>query len=167
LMLNFITRLRLLIAKDLIFAAFRLSLGYILAISAGIIVYFIEIFAIEAFSEHHIPKISFSDIDHFSFFFTFAAPFALPFTIVASLALHFLAPRRILPFLIVGSFCPIVAWTIASNMMINIHKGHSDWLLALGDAFSESHMLVLPGLLAAYFYGAIGFGYGFRRWKIT
>ena len=129
-----------------------LFLGYCVVIIAGAFFY---AFLLNAYDLTRLSKDPFAGfVQYFLFAVIYGSFLGLPYTIIGSIIVRFVLPQKMFIFLFVGMFCPASAL-----------------LLLFGESIDNEgrHMLVLsfpPGLLSAYLYGAIGFGYGFKRWKL-
>ena len=125
--------------------AARFFAGYLLAVATGAIAFSI--------TAHIVPDVPMlpdpssspvrTIIDTALIYFIFGVVFAIPYTLLGSLAVRFWLPPKARWFLLVGMFCPPAA------------------ILLLRLQFTS-----LPaGLAAAYVYGAVAFGRGFGRWR--
>lgn len=136
--------------------AARFVAGYILAVGAGAIVFALLLQLPPHFEAPHFPHSSTSILELMILCFVLGAIFGLPYTILGSLTFRFLLPRKTPVFLLIGIFCPMGALLT----MDLIGRGSFWWWEA------PFVLLSLPaGLIAAYVYGAVGFGQGFGRWR--
>lgn len=138
----------------------RLIAGYLLAVVAGAVVF--------ALVAHAVPDMPFlpdpiKDDPILSLwqtafmYFIFGLVFGIPYTILGSLAFWFLLRRCVLWFLVLGTLCPAAAILLMFSMMGAVS---ADMQLA------KLLLVTLPaGLAATYVYGAVGFGFGFGRWR--
>lgn len=130
----------------------RLLLGYLIAVGAGAVIFTIIYQMVFDGGLDQLAKGT-------TLFFVLGLIFGLPYTILGSLAFWRLMPRTAWNFMLTGTFCPV-----ATIFLFNI--------LAPGGALTAPQFLgiclvSLPsGPVAAYLYGAIGFGFGFGRWRI-
>jgi hypothetical protein len=141
-------------------AAGRLVAGYILAVAAGAIVF--------ALIAHAVPDMPLlpdpvKDDPLLSLwqtafmYFIFGLVFGIPYTILGSLAFWFLLRRRALWFLVLGTLCPAAAILLMFSTM---------GAISADGRMAKLLLVTLPaGLAATYVYGAIGFGFGFGRWR--
>jgi hypothetical protein len=135
--------------------AARFLLGYALAIIAGAIVLPLLLQLPPYFENPHLPHSSTSTVELMIVCAVLGAIFAPPYTILGSLAFWFLLPRKTLIFLLIGAFCPIGA--LLTMDLVFWNKPSWDTAIVLSS--------IPAGLTAAYFYGAVGFGQGFGRWR--
>ncbi|RYG96357.1 MAG: hypothetical protein EON57_15220 [Alphaproteobacteria bacterium] len=92
-------------------------------------------------------------------YFILGAVFAIPYTVLGSLVFWFWMPRKPYWFLVVGTLCPAAAIILMLSMIGGVW---SDWRML------KLLVVTLPaGLAATYVYGAIGFGWGFGRWRLA
>lgn len=135
--------------------AARLVLGYALAIVSGAIVLALLLQLPADFENPHLPHSSTTTVELTMICAILGAIFGLPYATFGSLAFWFLLPRRTPIFLLIGAFCPIGALL----MMDLVFWNTPSWETAI-------ILLSIPaGLVATYFYGAVGFGQGFGRWR--
>jgi len=136
----------------------RLALGYVVAVAAGAVVFAALLHLAPNFEAPHLPHSSTTVLELMIICFVLGLIFGMPYTIVGSLSFWFLLPHKTAIFLLIGTLCPTAAlFTMWLTM------GQTLWW---DREMAETISLSLPaGLLATYFYGAIGFGQGFRRWR--
>jgi hypothetical protein len=135
--------------------AARFVLGYALAIISGAIALPLLLQLQASFENPHLPHSSTSTTELMIVSAILGAIFAPPYTILGSLAFWYLLPRRTLVFLLIGAFCPLGALLTMDLVFWN----RPSWDMAI--ILSS----IPAGLVAAYFYGAVGFGQGFGRWR--
>jgi hypothetical protein len=136
-------------------AAARLALGYFLAIVSGAIVLSLLLQLQANFENPHLPHSSTTTVDMIFISAALGAIFGLPYTILGSLAFWFLLPRQTAVFLLIGAFCPIGALLTMDLVFWNTPSWETAIVLCS----------IPAGLVATYFYGAVGFGQGFGRWR--
>ena len=138
----------------------RLVLGYVVAVAAGAVAFAVLLQFAPNFEAPHLPHGSTSVPELMIFCFALGLVFGLPYTIVGSVSFWFLLPRRPAIFLLIGTFCPTAAlFTMWLTMAQTLWWDRE---------MAETILLSLPaGLLAAFLYGAIGFGQGFRHWRFA
>jgi hypothetical protein len=144
-------------ARKYVWIAARLVLGYVLAIGAGSIVFALLLQLPPDFENPHLPHSATTTAQLMVACFVLGGIFGLPYTILGSLGFWFLLPRRTPIFLLIGAFCPL-----AALFTLELFSGGTlRWETTVS-------LLSLPaGLVATYFYGAVGFGRGLRRWRFT
>jgi hypothetical protein len=137
--------------------AARLVLGYVLAIGAGSVVFALLLQLPPDFENPHLPHSATTTVQLMVVCFVLGGIFGLPYTILGSLGFWFLLPRRTPIFLVIGAFCPL-----AALQTLELFSGGTlRWEITVT-------LLSIPaGLIAAYFYGAVGFGRGFGRWRFA
>lgn len=140
----------------------RFVTGYILAVAVGAIV-----FAVVAHLVPDMPLLPdpiendrLASIGQVALmYFILGAVFAIPYTVLGSLVFWFWMPRKPYWFLVVGTLCPAAAIILMLSMIGGVW---SDWRML------KLLVVTLPaGLAATYVYGAIGFGWGFGRWRLA
>lgn len=130
----------------------RLLLGYLIAVGAGAVIFTLVYQMVFEGSLDQLAKGT-------MLFFVLGLIFGLPYAIIGSLAFWHLMPRTAWNFMLTGTLCPVATIFLFS-------------ILTPGDALTAPQFLgislvSLPsGPVAAYLYGAIGFGFGFGRWRI-
>ena len=138
----------------------RFVAGYILAVGVGAIVFAILAHIVPAMPmlPDPIENDLLLTIGQTAFmYFLFGVVFGIPYTLLGSLVFWFWLPRRTWYFLALGALCPAAAVMLMLSMVGGISF---DWKML------EFLLITLPaGLAAAYVYGAIGFGWGFGRWR--
>jgi hypothetical protein len=139
----------------------RLAAGYLLAVAVGAIV-----FALIAHAVPDMPLLPdpikddpILSIWQTAFmYFIFGLVFGIPCTLLGSLAFWFLLRRRAVWFLVLGTLCPAAAILLMFSMM---------GAISADGRMAKLLLVTLPaGLAASYVYGAIGFGFGFGRWRM-
>lgn len=140
--------------------AAQLLLGYILAITSGSIVFATLLQLVpgsgasstqQLSAAGHVEKI----IELATLCFIMGGVFGVPYTVLGSLAFWFLLPRKAAIFFLIGVFCPMAAFVTMGFFLDSGLWGDIPFFL-----------LTLPaGLIATYFYGAVGFGQGLGRWR--
>lgn len=135
--------------------AARLVLGYALAIISGAIVLSLLLQLPADFENPHLPHSSTTTMELMMICATLGAIFGLPYAILGSLAFWFLLPRRAPIFLLIGAFCPIGALLTMDLVSWSTPSWEKTIIL----------LSIPAGLVAAYFYGAVGFGRGFGQWR--
>jgi len=140
-----------------IWVALRLLLGYVLAIAAGSVVFALLLQLPSDVESPYTPHSATTTAQLMVACFVLGGIFGLPYTILGSLGFWFLLPRRTPVFLVIGAFCPL-----AALFTLELFSGGSlRWETTVS-------LLSLPaGLAATYFYGAVGFGQGFGRWRFA
>lgn len=140
--------------------ALRLVFGYLVAVAAAALVFAVLLQWLPSFHGPHTPHGGTTDMfekimELAIMCFVLGAMFGLPYTILGSIAFWYFLPRKAFLFFIIGAFCP----TAAMLTMELILSARLWWETPLV-------LCSLPaGLVAAYFYGAIGFARGFGRWS--
>jgi len=141
--------------------AARFVAGYVLAVAFGAIV-----FAVLA---HLVPEMPLlpdpiendllGSIGQIALmYFIFGTVFAIPYTVLGSLAFWFWLPRKPYWFLALGTLCPAAAIILMFSVIGGLLM---EWRML------KLLLVTLPaGLAASYVYGAIGFGWGFGRWRL-
>lgn len=141
--------------------AARFIAGYVLAVAVGSIV-----FAVVAYLVPDMPLLPdpiendiIGSIGQIALmYFILGAVFAIPYTVLGSLAFWFWLPRRPYLFLALGTLCPAAAIILMFSMIGGLLM---EWRML------KLLLVTLPaGLAATYVYGAIGFGWGFGRWRL-
>lgn len=143
------------------FRLLRLVLGYIIAVAAGSIL-FALVFPIavpDVPAPHSFEEWLNSTLGMVVTTFVLGFPFGLPYTLLGLIAFRSVLPRTMPVFLAVGALCPAAA--IAT---LGLVFGLRGWFNA--EKFWIMVFSLPSGLVAAYLFGAIGLGFGFRRWRI-
>ena len=138
----------------------RFVVGYFVAVAAGALVLAVLLRTLSNFSVQGPMHGRIADLFGNIFgvaatSFELGAFFGLPYTVIGSLIFWFLLPRRAPLFLLIGMFCPIAALL---TMSLAFQK-----IVGLESAIVLSSLPA--GLVAAYLFGAIAFGQGFRNWR--
>lgn len=133
----------------------RFVLGYVIAVSAGAVVFTV---LFEAAFDGNFDQLDKQTI----LYFVLGLVFGLPYTILGSLAFHNILPRNAGSFMLTGTLCPVAA-ILLFDIVIRSFPGTP---LTAAQLFGTCLVSLPSGLIAAYLYGAIGFGFGFGRWRI-
>jgi hypothetical protein len=145
----------------LLLRALRLVVGYILAVAAGSVIFALLFpLAVPDALPPHTAKEWFDGTFSVAITtFILGFLFGVPYTVLGLLAFRTFLPNTMPVFLIVGALCPSAAILTLGVLL----GGLTGWI----DAEKLRIMIFsLPsGLLGAYLFGAIGFGYGFGRWR--
>ena len=152
--------------RTYLWIAARLVLGYALAVATGAIVLTLLLQLSPDFETPHLPHSSTSALELMMICAVLGAIFGLPYATLGSLAFWFLLPRKAPVFLLIGTFCPIGAL-----LTMELILGSATWLYAPMVLLNLPAPIVLfslpAGLIAAYVYGAVGFGQGLRHWRFA
>jgi hypothetical protein len=142
----------------------RLTLGYLAAVATGTLIFAIfmhiwpgwaSITLLPRQTHYFIVKTR----DLILAYFVCGTVLGFPYTALGTFAFNRHLPKNMITFLIVGALCPASAIVLYFLMFGKIH-----WLAYLLGVVGLS----LPaGFAAAYVFGAIGMGYGFRHWRFT
>lgn len=140
----------------------RFLLGYVIAVAAGSVIFALLFpLAVPDVLPPHSTAEWFSGTFGMSVTtFVLGFLFGLPYTFLGLLAFRSVLPRSMPVFLIVGTLCPSAA-IATMGLLLGLHG----WFNA-----EKIRIMIfsLPsGLVAAYLFGAIGLGYGFRRWRMA
>jgi len=142
----------------------RMIIGYVIAVAGGAIV-----FSLLNFLSPYSPDKWMFEQEGGNDLQTIAATsaicfelglvFGLPYTALVALAMRYAPPISPRVFLVIGMLCPAAA--MLTLMVISGSSREMSYLLPYV-------VISLPaGLFAAYLFGAIGFGLGFRRWRFA
>ena len=151
-----------LLRRDAMRAA-RWAIGYVVAIAAGAAILAIVADRFLGMNVHPPSETGFfiwlQDIWSTSIgLFGFGLIFALPYTIIGSVAVRVLLPQRFWVFLLVGALCApasmlLAVWAFTGRLAVG------------GDQLELVISTIPASLIATYLYGAISFKLGFRRWR--
>jgi hypothetical protein len=145
---------------SLIVRLFRLTLGYVVAVAGGSIV-FALLFPLavpDMLPPHSVEEWFNGTFGMTITTFVLGFLFGLPYTILGLLAFRSVLTRSMPVFLLVGTLCPSAA-IATMGLLLGLHG----W-------FNVEKIRIMifsmpAGLVAAYLFGAIGFGQGFGRWR--
>lgn len=144
--------------------AVRFIAGYLIAVAAGAVIFaVIADFVLPGAVDP--PQRSFAEwlastANASVMFSLLGSVFGIPYTLIGLALFRFLLPRSMATFLIVGAFCPG-----AAIFTVGLVLGGQLWI---DPEIVRMTVFTLPsGLAAAYLFGAIGFGYGFGRWRMA
>lgn len=141
--------------------ASRVALGYLIAVAVGALVF--------ATLSYLIPLVIYPTppallevvrriANAARILFLLGVVFGIPYTVLGTVLFKLWLPKRMLVFLMLGTICPAIS---AMLTLVLLHGS-----IPIDLEFARFVILSLPaGLAAAYLYGAIGLGYGFRRWR--
>ena len=139
----------------------RHVLGYLLAVSAGSVIFAViaNVLPSVVYRPDPDPSGLIASIREAALMYSMLGTvFGIPYTVLGTVAFRLWLPRTRPVFLLVGMLCPAVAALLTMLTVGGIRWVDWDFLLFLA--------LTLPaGLAAAYIFGAIGLGYGFGRWR--
>lgn len=136
-------------------AAGRLVLGYVLAVAAGAVVFAALLQLTSPYSSGSMVS---SILELALICFALGLIYALPYTLIASLLLRFVLPKSVPVFFVLGTLCPAAA-------IVSAQMGLGGVVWPAGETAKMLLLTVPAGLLATYLFGAIGFGFGFGRWR--
>lgn len=136
---------------NIVLAAARLALGYVVAVAAGAI-----IFSILLLWTSGAGQLTASGAVEVAIIcFVLGLLFAVPYTVIACLALKYLLPQSLFIVVIVGTLCPGV--TILTTQLI---LGAVAW--PAQETIKVLLLTIPTGLVSTYLFGAIGLG----RWRL-
>jgi hypothetical protein len=139
----------------------RLLLGYLVAVAAGAVVFMLTTAASGStgLGPDSTDLGLTADLAlNLAFYAYIGGVFGLPYTILATIAFLRWLPRSMPLYLLLGALCPTVSVLITMAAL--------DALWYLDAQFVTVLLLTLPaGIAAAYVLGAVGMGWGFRRWR--
>ena len=141
----------------------RLILGYLLAVATGAVLFVATVHVVGG-TEYQpdstglglAPDLLMNAL----FYFVTGALFGLPYTVAGTLAFVLWLPKSKTLFLLLGMLCPAAAAFLTMAAV--------GFLQVVNTAFLSFVLLTFPaGLAAAYIFGVIGMGWGFRRWRFA
>jgi hypothetical protein len=142
-------------------AGLRLLFGYVLGVSAGVVVFMatLPLAGGTIFRPDETGLGPIADILlNAAFYFYIGAVFGLPYAIIATIVFMRWLPRSMPLFLLLGALCP----TASVLLMLTAIDG---WWLLDRQLVTFLTLTLPAGLAAAYVFGAIGMGWGFRQWR--